>query len=65
MLSAIVKSRFVKIFIFGAMLVKSTQEVFEQIDKVGAHHGIAIFALFQLLKVLSEFYEAAEVIDDD
>ena len=41
------------------------QEVIEQIDEIGAHHGIAVFAVFQLLKVLSEFYEAAEIIDNE
>lgn len=62
MLSTIVNSRLVKTFIFGAMLITAMQEVIEQVDEIGAHHGIAVFAVFQLLKILSEFYEAAEII---
>lgn len=65
MLNTIVKSRLVKTFIFSAMLITAMQEVIEQVNEIGAHHGIAIFAMFQLLKVLSEFYEAAEIIDNE
>ena len=64
MLKTFIDARFVKIFVFFAMLITSAQEVLEDFDDYGAHHGVAVFAIFQLLKVISEFYEAAVIVKE-
>ena len=64
MLKTFVESRFVKVFVFVAMLITSAQEVLEDFDDYGAHHGLAVFAIFQLLKVISEFYDAADILEE-
>jgi hypothetical protein len=63
MLKKIVDSRSVKLFVFTAMLITSGVEISHALTAVGAHHGIFLFSIFQIMKLASETYEALEIID--
>jgi hypothetical protein len=45
------------------MLITTGNELISNFYELGAHHGIALFAVFQLMKALSEFYEAADILE--
>jgi predicted Abi (CAAX) family protease len=63
MLKRFVASRIVKVFVFTVMLITTGNELISNFYELGAHHGIALFAVFQLMKALSEFYEAADILE--
>ncbi|MBT6545343.1 MAG: hypothetical protein HOL77_14940 [Rhodobacteraceae bacterium] len=64
MLKRLVASRFMKIFVFSAMLITTGNELVSNFSEIGAHHGVTLFAFFQLLKTLAEFYEVADILEE-
>jgi hypothetical protein len=64
MLKRLVASHFVRIFMFSAMLITAGNEVVSNFSEIGAHHGVTLFAFFQLLKALAAFFEAADILDE-
>ena len=64
MLKRFVSSRIVKIFVFAVMIITTGNELITNFYELGAHHGIALFAIFQLMKAVSEFYEAADILGE-
>lgn len=65
MVRALVKNRVLKILICLAMIFTSGYELVIDFEELGAHHGIFMFALVELLKTISELYEAAEIVSDE
>ncbi|MDA9971629.1 hypothetical protein N9E16_00190 [Planktomarina temperata] len=53
-----------KIFVFAVMIITTGNELISNFYELGAHHGIALFAIFQLMKAVSEFYEAADILGE-
>ena len=49
---------------FTVMLITTGNELISNFYELGAQHGVALFAVFQLMKTLSEFYEAADILED-
>lgn len=64
MLLKIINSHYLKFFVFAAMIITSINEVMEAVTEIGAQHGVLIFAVFQMLKVVSDFYEAVMVVEE-
>ena len=64
MLKRFVASRIVKLFVFSVMLITTGNELISNLSELGAHHGVALFAAFQLIKALVEFYEAADILEE-
>ena len=49
---------------FAVMLITSGNELISNFYELGVHHGVVLFAVFQLMKTLSEFYEAADILEE-
>ena len=64
MLKRFISSRIVKIFVFSMMLITTGNELISNFYELGAHHGIALFAIFKLMQAFSEFYEAADILEE-
>ena len=64
MLKAVLENKAVKALVFLSILITSILEVMEDFDDIGAHHGLFFFSLFSLLKVVAEFYEAGDVLNN-
>ena len=64
MLLKIINSQYLKFFVFAVMIITSINEVMEAVTEIGAQHGVLIFAVFQMLKVVSDFYEAVMVVEE-
>jgi|TARA_R110000822_G_scaffold2447_4_gene11705 predicted Abi (CAAX) family protease len=64
MLKRFVASRIMKVFVFAVMLITSGNELISNFYELGVHHGVVLFAVFQLMKALSEFYEAADILEE-
>jgi len=64
MLKRFVASRIMKVFVFAVMLITSGNELISNFHELGVHHGVVLFAVFQLMKALSEFYEAADILEE-
>ena len=64
MLKRFVDSRITKMFVFAVMLITSGNEIISNFYELGAHHGVMLYSFFQLMKTLSEFYEAADILEE-
>ncbi|NBT38958.1 MAG: hypothetical protein EBT20_00680 [Alphaproteobacteria bacterium] len=61
MLKKFVENRMLRIAISISMIITAGYEVIHEFDEIGAHHGILIYASMELLKAISESYEAAKI----
>ena len=64
MLKRFISSRIVTIFVFSMMLITTGNELISNFYELGAHHGIALFAILKLMQAFSEFYEAADILEE-
>ncbi len=47
------------IVVMLTLLITSAREVYDGLHDIGAHHGIILFAVYQLLQAISTFTTAA------
>lgn len=59
MLEKIAASKMLNIVVMLTLLITSAREVYDGLQNIGAHHGIILFAAYQLLQGISTFTTAA------
>ena len=59
MLEKIAASKMLNIVVMLTLLITSAREVYDGVHDIGAHHGIILFAAYQLLQAISTFTTAA------
>lgn len=59
MLEKIAASKMLNIVVMLTLLITSAREVYDGLQDIGAHHGIILFAAYQLLQGVSTFTTAA------
>ncbi len=64
MLEKIVKSPYLNLLVGLVLLITAGYEIYESFEhgSVGAHHGIAFYALIHILRTLPEFMRGLEKI---
>lgn len=63
MLKKLLNSFYVKIAMFSTMIVLSGVELLDSVTELSSAHGVLLFAVFSLMRALSDLYHAAEVIE--
>lgn len=48
---------------FSTMIVLSGVELLDSVTELSSAHGVLLFAVFSLMRALSDLYHAAEVIE--
>ena len=57
-----IDNRWVKMFVAATLFLTAGTEVWNGIEelKIGAHHGILLFSIVNIIKVVPEFFEGAK-----
>ena len=58
MLEKIAASKILNIIVMLTLLITAGREVYDGLDDIGAHHGIILFAVYQILQSISAFATA-------
>jgi hypothetical protein len=65
-LKAVVNSAWVNLACCIILLISAGNEILKDIDGgIGAHHGVALFALFKILQILPDIVEHAAKASED
>ena len=64
MLKAIAENPYLALFSGVILFITATIEIVEDADHIGAHHGIAIFALTQIISVIPHLIHSAKEIHE-
>ncbi|MGB1879347.1 MAG: hypothetical protein ACPHTD_01395 [Gammaproteobacteria bacterium] len=64
MLKAIAENPYVSLVTGILLLVTASIEIIEDADRIGAHHGIALFALVQILSVIPHLTHSAKELHE-
>jgi hypothetical protein len=60
MLKSIVDSKILRLLVALILAITSGVEVFQSIGDVGAHHGVMLFAMYQILQAMAGMFGAFE-----
>ena len=64
MLKAIAENPYLSLFSGIVLFISASIEIFEDADDIGAHHGIALFALTQIVSVIPHLIHSAKEIHE-
>jgi len=56
-------NRWIRLAVFGVLIVTSLVEVIEDLGDIRAHHGVLVFALANLFRTLPDIFYGAEDTD--
>ena len=59
MLEKIVKSKILSLLVAVTLAITAGIEIYESGENIGAHHGIMVYAVYQLLQGVSALYGTA------
>ena len=48
----------------GILIATSLREVVEDISDIRAHHGLLVFGIFNLFRILPDLFDGASVFED-
>ena len=65
MLHLIASSRYVRLIVALILVITAGNEVYHSFADIGAHHGLLVFGIFQILQALADIFEAVEIADND
>ena len=65
MLDSISSSKYLRLIVALILVITSGNEVYHSFEDIGAHHGLLVFGIFQILQALADIFEAVEIADND
>jgi len=64
LITVVIENRWVKISVALTLFLTAGAEVWSGIEEieVGAHHGVLVFSILNIIKTLPDFFEGAEYV---
>ena len=59
MLEKIAASKMLNIIVMLTLIITGAREVYDGVEDIGVHHGVILFAFYQILQSISAFATAA------
>ena len=65
MLHSISSSKYLRLTVALILAITAGSEVYHSFEDIGAHHGLLVFAIFQMLQALASIFGAAEYANNN